>query len=538
LIAVSLTVAAVPEGLPVALTITLALGMRRMIKRGAYIRNLRSVETLGSASVICSDKTGTLTKGAMTAVRVWYDYNIWKISGTGYDPVGHFTKLENGVESKESEPESKHPYSLVLIAGALSSNSRMQQRDVTDPSGKVVKVWEATGNSSEKPLVVAAAKAGLDADKIASQYPRVKENPFNSQRKMMSVFLHNAQDSAFPTQAKRLSVAKGAPNVVLEKCLSIVNFDGTVRELTEDDRTKILDQIDKFSESAFRVLAIAFRPFEHEPHDLNPETLESNLTLIGLIASIDPEREEVIPSIDQCYDAGIRVVMITGDYVKTARAIAINIKLLPGDAPPEASIDCGVIREWGDELSTIRARFKDKDTKLSSAEKKELEEREKILQEKVDSVTKTADVYARAKPVDKITIVESLQRQGNVCSMTGDGVNDAPALKQANIGVAMGITGTAVAKGASDMILTNDDFCSIVSAVEEGRTIYANITKFVYYLLSCNIAEVFFILVAVLIGYQTPLAPIQILYLNLTTDVAPALALAVEAVIFLSCNLI
>eukprot|EP00475_Leptophrys_vorax_P013211 TRINITY_DN1956_c0_g1_i1.p1 TRINITY_DN1956_c0_g1~~TRINITY_DN1956_c0_g1_i1.p1 ORF type:complete len:1052 (-),score=325.35 TRINITY_DN1956_c0_g1_i1:1636-4791(-) len=515
LIAVSLTVAAVPEGLPVAVTITLALGMRRMVGKGAYIKHLHSVETLGSASVICSDKTGTLTKGAMTAVRVWYDYRIWKVTGTGYDPTGEFVKISGGGDEEKSEG---FPFKLVLIASSLSSNSRMQKNAEKG-------TWEVTGNSSEKPLVVAATKAGFDSEKLASQYPRVKENPFNSARKMMSVFVHNSQETAFPTQAKRLSIVKGAPNVVLDRCVSIVSFDGSVREISADDKNKILEQIDNFSESAFRVLAIAFRPFEHEPHDLNPDTLESNLTLIGLVASIDPEREEVIPSIDQCYNAGIRVVMITGDYVKTARAIAINIKLLPADAPAEASIDCEVIREWGDELAEIKNQRKN----ANNAEKKELDEREKALQEKVDAVTNTADVYARAKPVDKITIVESLQRQGNVCSMTGDGVNDAPALKQANIGVAMGITGTATAKGAADMILTNDDFCSIVKAVEEGRTIYTNITKFVFYLLSCNIAEVLFVLISVLIGYETPLSPIQILYLNLTTDVAPALALAVEA---------
>lgn len=523
LVTVSLVVAAVPEALPAAVTITLALGMKRMIKKGALIRDLHSVETLGSASVICSDKTGTLTRGVMTAARLWFDKKVWKITGTGYSPDGKFIKLNSSGEElgpEEIGSSMLNPEHKTLLAAALCSNASLQKNAETGE-------WECLGNSSERPLVVAAAKAGIDVSSISTSFKRVRENPFNSSRKTMSVFVENSTDSAFGT-CGFLSIVKGAPNIVLGLCENIMTEDGvTERELVEEERQEILGVIDSFSAQAFRVLAVAIKRYDTMPvsetHELVPDMIEKDLTLCGLVASIDPEREEVIPSISQCYDAGIRVVMITGDYVKTARAIAENIHLLPKNAPERAAIDCEVIREYGTELANLKEKLKRKE-----GDKHAILARITELQAMVDDITKTADVYARAKPVDKITIVESLQRQGNICSMTGDGVNDAPALKQANIGVAMGITGTDVAKGAASMVLTNDDFCSIVSAVEEGRTIYSNIVKFVYYLLSTNVSEVFFVTIAVIAGFPTPLVPEQILYLNLVTDGAPALALAVE----------
>jgi len=516
LIALSLVVAAVPEGLPAAVTITLALGMRRLVKKGALIKYLKSVETLGSATVICSDKTGTLTRGQMTAVRMWYDGKIWKITGTGYDTVGSLIPIDKfGVESEEALNDKAH-YRLITAA-MLASNAVIQLNEHG--------IQEVVGNSSEKPLVVLGAKVGLKTDDLNLRYRRTKENPFNSKRKMMSVVVSNPpRDSVFEQGCDHVAVVKGAPNIILGLCHSIVGSDGTNRRLTDSDREQILKQIDDFSEQALRVLAFAYKL--HDSPEGSPEELESDLILMGLIASIDPERTEVIPSIKQCYDAGIRVVMITGDYEKTARAIAVNIGLISRDALKEASIDCEILQKYGVELADIKNRLKI--SEVSGTDKLDLLARQSELQSNVDAITCTADVYARAKPVDKITIIESLQRQGNICSMTGDGVNDAPALKQANIGVAMGITGTDVAKGAASMILTNDDFVSIVRAVEEGRTMYNNIQKFIFYLLSTNVGEVFLVLIATLIGYESPLVPTQILYLNLVTDGFPALALAVE----------
>jgi Ca2+-transporting ATPase len=526
LVAVSLTVAAVPEGLPACVTITLAMGMRRMALKNALIRELHSVETLGSATVICSDKTGTLTAGVMTAVRLWFAGTVYRITGAGYSPEGAIVPMDvderdpQAVAAAAAALRGKVALSPVLIA-ALSSDARVQR----NAEGR----WEALGNISERPLVVAAMKAGWDEVELGKRFQRVHTNPFNSARKMMSVVVNAvAGEALWFGGAKFVTCVKGAPNFVLDKCVAKREPDGSVTPMSDADRAAILAQVDAFSEQAFRVLAEAYRAHDEEPADCSPEALERDLVFCGMMASIDPERLEVAPSIRKAYRAGIRVVMITGDYVKTAKAIAENIGLLPRGSPANKAVDCEVIRRYGDRLFAIERALKDEKNPPPAADRENLKREEEKLQQELDAITAYADVYARAKPIDKITIVRSLKRQDNVCSMTGDGVNDAPALKEANIGVAMGITGTDVAKGAANMVLTDDNFCSIVEAIEEGRTIYANISKFVFYLLSTNMCEVLFILIAVLMGLQTPLVPIQILWLNLTTDGAPAIALAVE----------
>jgi Ca2+-transporting ATPase len=468
LIAVSLTVAAVPEGLPSCVTITLAVGMRNMVKRNALIRNLHSVETLGSATVICTDKTGTLTAGAMTAVQLWFSWSAHKITGEGYNPNGNIVPIatEEGNQSLMSEHHERTklgPQMLPLLVGLLCSNEVKVEL-------KEGKTWEATGNMSERPLVIAAKKVGLEQDAINVQYARAKVNQFNSARKMMSTLVSTVTPLPVLTSPWTACV-KGAPNMVLEKCISIAETGPnnstalSIRALTADDRERIMAQVDTYSEQAYRVLAVAYCQYAGRPGLDGPEELESNLIFAGLFAIWDPPRREVEDSIRKAACAGIRTVMITGDYVKTAKAIAEKIKLLPKGAPANKAVDCQIVRTLGAQLDDIKKELKS--TKNRAARQTILARRTDV-QKELDGITREADVFARAKPADKITIVRSLQRQGEICSMTGDGVNDAPALKQANIGVAMGLTGTDVAKAASDMVLTDDNFRSIVEAIECG----------------------------------------------------------------------
>lgn len=520
LVAVSLTVAAVPEGLPACVTITLAVGMKEMVKKNALIRNLHSVETLGSASVICTDKTGTLTAGQMTAKQLWFNGRTFFITGAGFDPHGRVIPLEADRRNEAAvEAASKElaggRHELPILLSVLCSNAQLQYDDEKQ-------VWDCVGNSSERPLVVAGEKVGFNKERLSKEYQRFAENPFNSARKMMSVLVGVKKENEHLFESgSHMSVVKGAPNVVLKNCNYVMTDDG-VKKISEDEKALILDQIDHFSSQALRVLAIAYGQ-NRSPDATGADDLEQDLVLSGLVASIDPEREEVKDSVEKAYNAGIRVVMITGDYVKTAKAIAENIGILPRGSPEAKAVDCAVIREHGDKIARLEEQLE------GAVNKVEVQQQLDRVLSSLDAITLYADVYARAKPVDKITIVRSLQRQGNICSMTGDGVNDAPALKQANIGVAMGITGTDVAKASADMVLTDDNFCSIVEAIEQGRTIYANITKFVFYLLSTNVSEVLLILFSTaVLGVVSPLVPIQILWMNLTTDGAPAIALAIE----------
>ncbi len=491
IIAVSLAIAAVPEGLPAVVTITLALGMREMVKRHALIRHLASVETLGSASVICSDKTGTLTQNEMTAVRLWCGGERFEITGDGYKPEGKFIHHGDNLDF------STHPVVTTVLWGGLLANDAILEesgRDENQPTYRMV------GDPTEGALVVAAAKAGLWRDNIEDAFPRVAENPFDSERKTMST-LHAVKDATLnvdpfkdPTKAPPYVLCvKGAPDVVLASCSRLQRLDDESAALTEQNREQILKANSDFSSDALRVLAVAYRVFDTEPTKMTGETVEHDLTFVGLIGMIDPARPEVKPAIQHAREAGIRTVMITGDYPDTAKAIATNIGLLRpnGKVLPGAALD-----------------------KMSEAE---------LLQ-----TVKDTDVFARVSPQHKVMIVEALRKTGAVAAMTGDGVNDAPALKRSDIGVAMGIAGTDVAKEAADMVLTDDNYASIVSAVEQGRIIYSNIRKFVFFLLSSNVAEIMIIFLATLAGVPTPLTAIQLLWLNLITDGAPALALAME----------
>lgn len=475
--AVALAIAAVPEGLPAIVTINLAIGMREMIRRNALIRRLPAVETLGSASAICSDKTGTLTQNQMTVTRVYVDERYITVSGQGYQPVGTFQR-NGGTADAADSPDTRR-----LLEGALlASDARLEpDTDGVETNG----TYRMIGDPTEGALVVAAAKANLWREALEAQYPRANEIPFDSTRKRMST-IHSRPEGGYRI------FTKGAPEILLEHCECVL-IDGHAVPLTDAHRAQILQANSEMANDALRVLAVAQRELDALPAEITPETIEEHLTFIGLLGMIDPARPEVKPAIDRARHAGIRTVMVTGDYPDTARAIAREIGLLRegGRVVP------------GDELERMSV------SDLAAA---------------IDDV----DVFARVSPEHKVRIVEAFRARDHVVAMTGDGVNDAPALKRANIGVAMGITGTDVSKETADMVLTDDNYVSIVSAVEQGRVIYANIRKFVFFLLSCNLAEIGVIFLATLAGAPAPLTPIQLLWLNLLTDGAPALALGVE----------
>jgi len=448
--AVSLAVAAIPEGLPAVVTISLALGIRRMIKRHALIRKLPSVETLGSTTVICTDKTGTLTLNQMTVKNIFTNDKIITVSGSGYKPEGKFYHKGKEINTKEIE--------LVLKIGALCNNSRIDNDDVI-------------GDPTEGSLIVSAAKAGIIKDKIQPDYPRIGELEFTSERKRMST-LHK-------TDKKNIIYSKGAPEIILGLCDKIYK-NGKIERLSSTDKKDILNINETFAKQALRVLAFAYKESD--------KLEEDELVFVGLQAMIDPPRDGIKHAIAKCKKAGIKVVMITGDFKLTAEAIAEEIGL-KGKA-----ID-------GNELDKIED-----------------------LSKEVDEIS----IYARVNPEHKVKILEALRQKGHVVAMTGDGVNDAPAIKKADIGISMGITGTDVAKEASDMILTDDNFISIVNAVEEGRGVYDNIRKFFAFLISGNIGEVFIVLASLLMGLPLPLTAIQILLINLVTDGLPATALSAD----------
>jgi len=482
LTAVSLAIAAVPEGLPAVVTICLAIGMREMVRRNALIRRLPAVETLGSATVICSDKTGTLTQNEMTVVRLYVANLRLDISGEGYQPSGEFDNYGTPVDPKD------HPEVLALLTGGLlCSDAQLEEGD---------EGYRMVGDPTEGALVVAAAKAGLWREEVEARLPRVAEIPFDSERKRMST-VHKL-DGRPPVGVEEgrpagyIIYVKGAPDVVLPRCNSILE-DGKQVSLTPARRRHIENVNRDLGGEALRVLAVAHRQVYVLPEKPDAEAVEQDLTLIGLVAMIDPARPEVRPAVEKARNAGIRSIMVTGDYPHTARAIAQEI---------------GLLRPGGEVVS--------------GAELNEMGTEE--LVRRIERI----DVFARVNPQHKVHIVEALRAHGHVVAMTGDGVNDAPALKRADIGVAMGITGTDVSKEVADMVLTDDNYASIVSAIEQGRIIYSNIRKFVYYLLSCNMAEIMVIFLAALAGQPPPLTPIQLLWLNLLTDGLPALALGLE----------
>jgi Ca2+-transporting ATPase len=491
LVAVSLAVAAVPEGLPAVVTITLALGMREMIHRHALIRRLASVETLGSTTVICSDKTGTLTQNQMTVTRLWVDGTTLEVSGQGYDPAGQYH-----VDGQPVDLLNKPGAATALWAAVLANDAEIEIADEGQASR-----FRVVGDPTESALIVAAVKGGADQDRLDRAYPRIDEIPFDSTRKRMTT-LHRivepsgADPSPFLDTTHRewvVAATKGAPDIVLGLCTHIQHIDDTRTPLTDERRLQILEANSRMSQQALRVLAVAYRVDRELPGEVTPEAVERDLTFVGLFGMIDPGRPEVPPAIQRARRAGIRTVMITGDFANTARAIAEEIGLMrPGSQ---------VLT--GSDLQALEG------------------------QALMDAVART-DVYARVSPEHKVRIVEALKAHGEIVAMTGDGVNDAPALKRADIGVAMGITGTDVAKETADMVLTDDNYASIVAAVEQGRIIYANIRKFVFYLLSCNLGEIAVIFIATLAGLPSPLTAIQLLWLNLVTDGAPALALGME----------
>ncbi|MFQ5615123.1 MAG: cation-translocating P-type ATPase, partial [Anaerolineales bacterium] len=491
LIAVSLAIAAVPEGLPAVVTIALALGMREMIQRNALIRRLSSVETLGSATVIGSDKTGTLTQNEMTVTRLWVDNQLFDVTGSGYVPKGEFRV--NG------KTVALHDYPAALTAlwvGALNNDASLE---VSEETSNEVKV-HIVGDPTEGALLVAAAKVGALQDALTSSYPRVQEIPFDSARKRMVTFHevrapHTEDISPFTDEQPRVHVVvvKGAPDIVLEMCTQYQTMDDRTAPLDRATHDRVLGANDRMTGDALRVLGVAYRLCYEVPSQFEPEEIEQDLIFAGLIGMIDPPRPEVRLALEKAARAGIRTVMITGDYPNTARAIAESIGLMHN----------------GQQVLTGSDLNQMSDSELQA------------------QIGHTA-VFARVSPEHKVRIVQTLRDSGQVVAMTGDGVNDAPALKRADIGVAMGITGTDVAKETADMVLTDDNYASIVSAVEQGRVIYGNIRKFVYYLLSCNLAEIAIISIATFTGQPRPLEAIQLLWLNLVTDGAPALALGVE----------
>jgi Ca2+-transporting ATPase len=494
LVAVSLAVAAVPEGLPAVVTITLALGMREMINRHALIRKLASVETLGSTTVICSDKTGTLTQNQMTVTQLWVDAVTFNVSASSGS-----TKAIYKVDGNEVNLNDYPASTTALWVAALVNDAELEVEDGAAP-GRDIKM-RAVGDPTEAALVLAAAMAGALRPELEQAYPRIHEIPFDSSRKRMTTvhkILQPRPEDASPfydESLKEWEVAgtKGAPDVILDLCSHYQCMDDTRKPLSPEMRERIINSNDEMSQQALRVLAVAYRVEEKEFEDEAPELVERQLTFVGLIGMIDPARPEVKPAIENARSAGIRTVMITGDYSNTARAIAEQIGLM----------------EPGHQLLTGNDL-----EKMSDAQ----------LRDRVG----TTDVFARVSPQHKVRIVDALKSNDHVVAMTGDGVNDAPALKRADIGVAMGITGTDVAKETADMVLTDDNYASIVAAVEQGRVIYSNIRKFVYYLLSCNVAEIVVIFTAIMAGLPSPLTAIQLLWLNLVTDGAPALALGAE----------
>jgi Ca2+-transporting ATPase len=464
---IALAVAVVPEALPAVVTISLAIGVQKMVKRHALIRRLPAVETLGSTSVICSDKTGTLTKDEMTVRKIYVAGQVFDVSGSGYAPVGEFS-VNGGAKAEPS-----HEVKQLLSAATLASDARLVQ----SLEDGVENDWDIKGDPTEGALVVAAAKAGIKKEALDESYPRMQEIPFTSESKRMTT-LHQMEKGV-------VAYTKGAPEIILDNCDSILTESG-VKKLDDATRKQVIETGQSFASNALRVLGIASKP------DAVLESAQTGMTFLGLTGMIDPPRPEAKEAIAICETAGIRPVMITGDHPLTAQAVARELGLLKnGRVVTGAELDDISDEDFKREVETI-------------------------------------DVYARVSPAHKLRVVTALQANEHIVAMTGDGVNDAPALKKADIGIAMGITGTDVTKEAAAMTLTDDNFASIVAAVEEGRGVFGNIKKYLMYLLSSNIGEIGLMAGSALLGLPLPLTAVQILYVNLATDGLPALALAVD----------
>jgi Ca2+-transporting ATPase len=486
---VSLAVAAIPEGLPAIVTIALALGVQRMIRRRAIVRKLPSVETLGCASVICSDKTGTLTQNQMTVTRLWLGGRRIEVSGEGYEPVGQLKEDGSAVEAKGDAGLRR----LTQVAG-LCNNAMLARNDQEEEERKRKPAkddpapeeghWTVKGDPTEGALLVLAAKTGLTRSSLETLYRRMQEFPFDPERKRMSVLVSH--------QGGRLLLTKGAPDLLVERCAYVLWGD-QVMPFTGTLRQRVVQANEAMAKDALRVLGFAYRDVKtHEACDTNDQA-ETGLVFVGLAGMIDPPRKEVHEAIVKCRQAGIKTVMITGDHGLTAEAIARSI---------------GIMQRGGRVVTG---------TELSGMTDGDL-----------DKIADDVNVFARVSPEHKLRIVQALQRRGHVVAMTGDGVNDAPAVKAADIGIAMGITGTDVTKEASALVLADDNFATIVAAVEEGRGIYENIRKFIRYLLASNVGEIMTMFIAMMMGLPLPLVPIQILWVNLVTDGLPAMALGVD----------
>ncbi|MEL7141896.1 MAG: cation-translocating P-type ATPase [Cyanobacteria bacterium J06573_11] len=502
-VSLSMAVAVVPEGLPAVITVTLALGTQRMVKRQALVRRLPAVETLGSVTTICSDKTGTLTQNKMVVQSVQVSglpfESDFAVSGEGYAPAGEFRSGEKVVA-----PLEKSTLALLLLNCALCNDAALQQKE-TSPG---INEWAIVGDPTEGALVTLAAKAGLDKGKLDDEFPRVAEIPFSSERKRMSVVVKVPETNRLGLDSERVLFAKGSAEMLLERCSRLGKG---AKSITAEDKQTILKKVESLAGKGQRVLGFAYRPLasDETPDEASGETsdeasgesvdhLETNLIWLGTVAMIDAPRPEVKEAVIRCQQAGIRPVMITGDHPLTAKALAIELGLVT-DKAEDANVLVGP-------------------------------EIEALSQTDLEAAVEAVSVYARVSPEHKLRIVQALQSRQQVVAMTGDGVNDAPALKQADIGIAMGITGTDVSKEASDMVLLDDNFASIVSAAEEGRVVYGNIRKFVKYILGSNIGEVITIALSPLLLpiVAVPLTPLQILWMNLVTDGFPALALAME----------
>ena len=460
---IALAVAAVPEALPAVVTISLAIGVQHMVRRNALVRRLPAVETLGSTSVICTDKTGTLTKGEMTVRKIWQGDRVVEVSGAGYEPSGRFT-----VDGTATDPS--RGLGLILQAATLASDAKLTH-DASENR------WKINGDPTEGALVVTAAKAGLDKAALEKQYPRIHEIPFTSERKRMTT-LHADSNGM-------VAYSKGAPEIVLEACTQAWEDSGP-KPLDTRRRKDVLTAAQHLADQALRVLAVAYKP------GASKDEAEQNMVFLGLLGMIDPPRPEAKSAVRTCTDAGIKTVMITGDHPLTAKAIAREL---------------GIFKSGRTMTGAELEAMKDAD-----------------FERDVENI----EVYARVSPEDKLRVVTALQNKGHIAAMTGDGVNDAPALRKADIGVAMGITGTDVTKEAGVMTLLDDNFASIVGAVEEGRKIFSNIKKYLMYLLSSNVGEIVLMAGASFAGLPMPLTALQILFVNFVTDGLPALALAVD----------
>lgn len=484
-VSLSMAVAVVPEGLPAVITVTLAIGTQRMVRRNALIRRLPAVETLGSVTTICSDKTGTLTQNKMVVRAVQTASQRYRVSGDGYAPTGEFTGDEAGSTAPLDSPELAH----LLFCGLLCNDAILQKEQ-----GE----WAILGDPTEGSLIVLAGKCGLNQQALLQQIERVAEQPFSSERKRMSIVVrspdHLTDTPAFLTDAPYWLLAKGSPELLLDRCQFIQHQQATV-PLDEATRATILSQNEALAAQGLRVLGLVNKPLQSPPAAADTDATEQAMVWLGMVGMLDAPRPEAKEAVRLCQQAGIRPMMITGDHQLTARAIAADM----GIAAADAEVLTGKALETMDTATLQQA-------------------------------VKNVQVYARVSPEHKLRIVQALQAGHQIVAMTGDGVNDAPALKQADIGIAMGITGTDVSKEASDMVLLDDNFATIVAAGEEGRVVYNNIRRFVKYILGSNIGEVLTIAASPILLpiLDVPLTPLQILWMNLVTDGFPALALAVE----------